>query len=454
MQTLPVVSRAIDSVRNLGIGAIITITLIVLGVLLFNGVFFYAEPGFQYHVRTITGSEKVVNDTGFNTKLFGRVTEWKKALTVQSVLDLDDGGGDESVIATISAFNVVFLGNVDARIESTARFRLPTDTETFLNLAREYRTPENFVATALVPAMKDTLQSTASLMTADEFYSGGRSRFSTDFENQLANGLYVVERKESCSRVPEAALPQQSAIAQQGADQGVYGDQNRVLYTVAPVLGPDGKPLVKKPKYHAFGVELIEARITNVTPNAAFQERMKKVQEASAALAVAKQERLKEEEQKLLVQTRGEREQEEQRQAALKDQAVQTTSAETTKQLAIVAAEQRKAQADLDRQTAELLLQKAELDAKAKKTQADADAYARSSAINADNGLQQKLDAWVEINRVWAEATRTAPVPNVVLSGGDKNGTGRAGELSSFMEIMAVNAARQLDADTRVDKSR
>jgi hypothetical protein len=41
-----------------------------------------------------------------------------------------------------------------------------------------------------------------------------------------------------------------------------------------------------------------------------------------------------------------------------------------------------------------------------------------------------------------------------VLSGGDKNGTGRAGELSSFMEIMAVNAARQLDADTRVDKSR
>jgi hypothetical protein len=59
MQTLPVVSRAIDSVRNLGIGAIITITLIVLGVLLFNGVFFYAEPGFQYHVRTITGSEKV-----------------------------------------------------------------------------------------------------------------------------------------------------------------------------------------------------------------------------------------------------------------------------------------------------------------------------------------------------------------------------------------------------------
>jgi regulator of protease activity HflC (stomatin/prohibitin superfamily) len=452
MQPNSIISRGVDRVRSLGVGVGALIVLTVVGIVLFNGVFFYAEPGFQYHVRTITGAEKVVNDTGFNVKLFGRVTEWKKALTIQSVLEGGESADDTSVTATIAAFNVVFLGNVDARIESTARFRLPTDTETFLNLAREYRTPENFVTTALVPAMKDTLQSTASLMTADEFYSGGRSKFSTDFENQLTNGLYVVERKESYTKVPEAAMATQSAIAQQGMDQGQYGDQNRVLYTVQPVIGPDGKPVVKKPKYHDFGVELIEARITNVTPNVAFQERMRKVQEASAALAVAKQERLKEEEQKLLVQTRGEREQEEQRQAALKDQAVQTTAAETTKQLAIVAAQQRKAQAELDRQTAQLLLEKAELDAKAKKTTADADAYARSSAINADNGLQQKLDAWVEVNRVWAEATRNAPVPNVVLGASEKDGTGRAGELATFMEIMAVNAARQLDADTRVKR--
>jgi hypothetical protein len=39
----------------------------------FNGTFFYAEPGFKYHVRTITGQEKMVSDTGYNTYLFGRV---------------------------------------------------------------------------------------------------------------------------------------------------------------------------------------------------------------------------------------------------------------------------------------------------------------------------------------------------------------------------------------------
>lgn len=428
-----------------------SIFAIVLFFILFDGLFFYAEPGYQYHVRTIAGTEKVVNDTGYSLKLFGRVTEWKKALTVQSVLDAKDTNIEESASATIAAFSVVFLGNVDARIESTARFRLPTDPETFLSLAREYRTPENFINTALIPAMKDTLQSTASLMTADEFYSGGRAKFSNDFETQLANGLYVVERIEISKRSQPADIPQGTAIAQLGQDQGQYGDQNRVAYEIRPVI-KDGVPVTKRPKYHDFGVSLVESRITNVIPNGAFQERMRKVQEAAAALAVAKQERLKEEEQKLLVQTRGEREQEEERQAALKDQAVKTTTAETAKQLAIVAAEQRREQAELDKQTSQLLLDKAQLDAQATKTTADADAYARERLINADNGLQQKLDAWVSINKAWAEASSNAPVPAVMFAGQGGGTSSRSDEFSAFMGLMGAKAARDLAADVDVKK--
>ncbi len=38
-----------------------------LGYGLFIGTFFYAEPGFIYHVRTILGVEKMVADVGYNT---------------------------------------------------------------------------------------------------------------------------------------------------------------------------------------------------------------------------------------------------------------------------------------------------------------------------------------------------------------------------------------------------
>lgn len=50
---------------------------------MFNQVFFYAEPGFVYHVRTITGEEKVVSDVGYNTYLFGRYNAWKRSMTVR-----------------------------------------------------------------------------------------------------------------------------------------------------------------------------------------------------------------------------------------------------------------------------------------------------------------------------------------------------------------------------------
>jgi regulator of protease activity HflC (stomatin/prohibitin superfamily) len=436
----------------------IGIAVALFGVVLFSQMFFYAEPGYVYHVRTITGAEHVYSEAGYKLSLFGRVTEWKKALTVQAVLVKDENSVNihaDSDGATIEAFKVTFLGNVDANVEAMARFRIPTTDQTFLQLGREYRTPENFISTALIPALKDTLQSTAALMTADDFYAGGRSQFSNDFEVQLRNGTFIVRRVEH--RVTsEQGPPAATAIAQQGTEQGAFGDTSRLLYRTEVVKGSDGVPVSKSQKYKDYGVELIEARITNVIPNDNFKARMAKVQESQAALAIARQDRQKEEEAKLLAIAKGEREVEEQRQATLKDQVIQTTTAETAKQKALVAASQRKEQAELDKQTAQLLLEKAQLDGQATKTIADADSYARNKLIEADNGLQQKLDAWTQINQAWAEAAKTAPVPNVVMGGSQNGGanqtTSRQDEFQQFMGVLAAKAARDLDADVSVRK--
>ena len=59
---------------------------------------------------------------------FGRATTWKKAISVQSVLVMDDNDtnpDNDGLGATIEAFPIVFLGNVDAKVESSARFRRP-----------------------------------------------------------------------------------------------------------------------------------------------------------------------------------------------------------------------------------------------------------------------------------------------------------------------------------------
>ena len=55
----------------------------------------------------------------------------------------------------------MFLDQVNAHAEATIRFSIPSDSETLLQLAHEYRTPENLLCTALMPAFKETLQANA-----------------------------------------------------------------------------------------------------------------------------------------------------------------------------------------------------------------------------------------------------------------------------------------------------
>ena len=422
------------------------------GFATFNGVFFYNEAGFATHVRTIFGEEKIVDDVGYATKWFGRATPWKKALSVQSVLtealEIDDTSDNDSLGATIEAFPIVFLGNVDAKVESSARFRLPSGDQ-FLKIAQEYRNPENFIKTALVPAIKETLQATASLMSADDYYAGARSEFAAEFENQLNDGLYLIKRKEI--RGPRGHLPSQTAILQAGTEQGNFGDNNASQFVTEKVMDSKGIPVRKQQQFRKYGVEVVEARITNVDPNPQYKQRMVKVQQALAELAVARQNRLKEEEEKLLVTARGEKEVEARRQETLRDQIEQTTQAETEKQLAVINAEREKQRAEIEKQTAELLRDKASITAQATKITADAEAYARKAVIEADGALQPKLDALVQINKVWAEAASQAPVPGVMM-GGSGNGASasRQDEIGQLMGILATKAARDLSLDMKV----
>jgi regulator of protease activity HflC (stomatin/prohibitin superfamily) len=175
----------------------------------FSGATFYAEPGFIYHVRTITGTEKVISDVGYNFHWFGRYNSWKRAMTVQST-DIGNNNDTDKLTAentdstVLSAMlrpqKIVFLDQVDALIQSSVRFKIPSEEEAFLRLVHEYRTPDNLLRATLIPAFRETLQATASLMTAEEYYSGGRTEFSNEFETQMNDGIYIVKRIEKIEK--------------------------------------------------------------------------------------------------------------------------------------------------------------------------------------------------------------------------------------------------------------
>jgi regulator of protease activity HflC (stomatin/prohibitin superfamily) len=434
----------------------------------FIGAFFYAEPGFKYHVRTIFGEEKMVRDVGYNTHWWGRVNAWKNAMSVQATqggngyLSAEHDGSAGAMSANMAPQTLVFLDQVDARVTATARFQLPEDEEQFLLLARQFRTPENLLRTELIPAFQETLGASASLMAAEEYFSGGRTEFNTEFQNQMQNGIYLVKRREVLRRSTRQQTG--SANASLGEDQQEFGDDQQVVFIVEKLLDATGQPRRKVQNFAGFGISLVSARVTNVDPNERFKSRMEQKQDAAAARSVAREQRVQEEEQRLLAISKGEREVAERQAQAKVIQIERTTQAETEKQLAITMAQQRRDQARIEKERAQILLETATIDAEARRVAADAEAYAKQEILKADNALAQKLDAEIRIQELWAAAYAKRQVPQYVFgaSGGGVGGavpisggaalvsgppTGSDSETRLLQQLLTMEYAKRLDYD-------
>jgi regulator of protease activity HflC (stomatin/prohibitin superfamily) len=419
---------------------------LLLGIFTFNQVFFYAEPGYIYHVRTILGQERVVDDIGYSLILFGRKNAWKKAMTVLADntttrgISAEDGKSNTASVS-LPPEKIMFLDQVSAEIEATVRFKIPTDEETFLKMAHEYRTPENLLRVALIPAFQETIRATGFLMSAEDYYSGSSTELINEFEKQMQNGIYLVKRVE----VVKKTVGQQTSEADASANSSkLFGKQTKVVWEVQKQYDDKNNVLRKEQKFALYGVSVHEARITGVEPNSKFVERMQLKQKASADRAIAREQRIQEEEQKLLVVAKGDREVAE-RQAQMKvEQIEMTTKAETDKKKTLIVANKFKEQAKIQQETAKILLEKAKIDAEAIKVAADAEAYKKKEILTADNALAQKLEAEIAIQTVWANAYARRQVPMYVFGGSADTPTGSDSDTKTFMQLMTVDAAKRL----------
>ena len=115
-----------------------------------------------------------------------------------------------------------------------------------------------------------------------------------------------------------------------------------------------------------------------------------------------------------------------------------------------------KAEAEIQRETAQINLEKAKIEAQTQRTLADAEAYQKKVILQADNALAQKLDAEIQIQQLWAEAYAKRKVPANVFGGG---GSGSSGapvgndyETKAFMQLLTLDAAKRLNYERDVVK--
>ena len=193
----------------------------------------------------------------------------------------------------------------------------------------------------------------------------------------------------------------------------------KTVFTVKKILDETGQPQRKEQSFKKFGISVTSARVTDVDPNTEFKKRMLLRQQAAADRAIAREQRIQEEEQRLLAIAKGESEVAERQAQAKVRQIEQTTNAETEKQLAITSANKLKEQAEIDRERSVILLEKAE----------------------------------ISIQRVWAEAYAKRNVPTYIFGAGDGDTpTGGDQEAQLLQQLLAMEYAKRLDYDRAIQK--
>ena len=421
--------------------------LTVFGVLigLYGGVS-YNDAGYCQHVQTITGSESAVCSTGWYFSGWGKSTAWPYYITVAHTSDPTADGSSVN-----EPYNVRMSDNWTGDVTETTRFGIPQDPEQFLKMARDFRSPERLISTTLKPSVTTAIDTVANMFTMEQYYSGQmRDQFKTEFKDTLIKGQPKVQmvQKEVTNPDPAQAAASDSANAQ---DTSSVGDTTIMISVAEKVLDENGKEIRTMPEYLQYGIQVSSAILEKIDADPAFEEQQKKRKDAVSRRVIAKEQRLEQEEQRLLEIANGDTEIAK-RQAEAKTEQIQlTTEAETQKKLAVTKAEQQREEARVAKETAQIDLERAKIDAQAVTVAADAEAYAKKAILDADGALQQKLAAWVEAQKAWAKAASTMNVPSTVIAGGADGQTGNAlGTVDQFMQLMMMNAAKQLQVDPTI----
>jgi hypothetical protein len=410
------------------------------------GAFSYNDAGYQQHVRTIFGTESAVLDTGWYFEGWGRATAWPKFITIANTTDPSANGSEIN-----PPYRVRLADNWTGDVTQSTRFGIPNDTQLFLRMAQTFRTPERLISTTLMPGVNASIDSVANMFTMEEYYSGGqRDQFKSEFSDTIILGR---------AQVRQISLNQAGGIIQSARarandddatdDTATVGDTDVRRLIMEKITDRDGNVIRVEHDYLQYGIVVNQAILENIDPDDEYERQINDRKQASSRRVVAREQRLEQEEQRLLAIQSGATDIARRQAAAEVEQIERTTNAETEKQLVLINAGRMQEEAAIARDTAGINLERARIDAESVTVAADAEAYAKEAILMADGALAQKLDAWVEAQRVWAAAAADLQVPSTVI-GGSSEGVNSVNSAQTLMDMLMVNTAKQLSLDPTI----
>jgi hypothetical protein len=404
------------SKKLIALGALSVIALILFLVV---NPFSWNDAGNRTVVERTNGQQIVQFAPGiFYAGFFAKEKEWPNQISVtyqdaNPELELADNGIE------VGQIMIRFSDATTANVKGITQFILPADDKEMILIHNTHRTPQSLVVKRLAPYTKECLQSSAQLMSSEKHYGGGRAQMAQDFLDQLKEGVYLLITEENV------------------VYDSLAGEKKRVYQTEIQIEKKSGTPKRKLSSIKEYGITVADAAITDVDYEEKVDDKLIKIIDAVTKSSISKQELMTAQQQTLTAKAKGEQ--------ALVEIEYQQKQ-EQTKQ--VVEAQTKVKVAEQDKLQQKIAYEGAILEAKKIKELADAQAYARSRIMQADGALEMKLNAQIEIQKVWADAFSkyTGAIVPQIQTGGNPTGNGAL----NFMDIMTAKTAKDFALDLKV----
>lgn len=363
----------------------------------------------------VGGGLHVWNTPGPHAVLWGTVTRYKRSAQLWFSAREDEGQkSDESI-------KVRFNDGGHGNISGSLRYTLPTDPNKMIVLHETYHSMEAIDHELVRQVVNKGVYMSGPLMSSRESYAEKRADLINYITDQIQYGVYRTVHEQTRTNDPLTG-------------------QEKVVDIVLPKRNdhfPNSIEREEESPIQKFGMNASNITINGIDYDPVVEAQIKQQQEAIMAVQQAIVNARKAEQDALTVEQQG-------KAAAAKAKWDQ----EVEKATAVTAAEKEKAvavtEAEKDKEVAALSLETAKLNAQQTVTSAKADADAKRLAVQANNNLQERIDAYVKVQTAWATAYGSQrQTPDVQL------GAGGAGGTAAAMDLLAVKAARDLQVQAK-----
>lgn len=351
------------------------------------------------------GTLNTYMDPGMFMRLWGNSTKYKYSDIIYFSKHSEEGSRkDESIFAR-------FNDGGTSYVTVNVRYILSPNPEDAVNIHRHFRSHENLINTCLRPLVEESVILSAAMMSSEESYTTKRSLFSQLARDQIVNGVYLTDQKETKTKDP------------------VTGEETVSFEVVIKQDPKTGQPMRKENPLKLYGIRMSQFVIKEIDYEKDVVEQIQAKRVALMGTIKAKAEAKKAVEQRKTAEEEGLKDVSISKYGALEKKETAVVDARRQMEVAVTVAEKKRDVAKLQAKQAEKELEAAQLRAKAEFEVA-------RKRLAADGAVKLKGEYYLKIVKAWTDAFQAAQQRLVPEIGGQADANGIIVAYSIMQEVV------------------